>query len=126
MEYRLAPEAPYPAPLDDCYRAFVWAHEHADDLGIDIERLGVRGPSAGGGLAAGLALLIRDRGEHPLAFQLLESPMLDDRQETQSSNIEGLLVWSREANTFGWQSYLGHLYASDEVPAYAAPGGPTT
>jgi acetyl esterase/lipase len=121
VEYRLAPEAPYPAPLDDCYRAFAWVHEHAHELGIDAGRVGVRGPSAGGGLAAGLALLVRDRGEQPLAFQLLESPMLDDRQKTESSNLEGLLVWSKEANTFGWRSYLSDLYGSDDVPVYAAP-----
>ena len=75
--------------------------------------------SAGGGLAAGLALLARDRGEVPLAFQLLECPMIDDRQTTSSSQLDGLPMWSREANEFGWRSYLGDLYGGD-VPAYAA------
>jgi acetyl esterase/lipase len=122
VEYRLAPEAPYPAPLDDCYAGLRWTYEHADDLGIDVKRLGIRGVSAGGGLAAALALLARDRGEVPVAFQLLDCPMLDDRQATRSSRIDGLPVWSRESNTFGWRSYLGALYGRDDVPYTAAPG----
>jgi acetyl esterase/lipase len=120
VEYRLAPEFPYPAPLDDCYRGLVWTYEHADELGIDRERIGVAGVSAGGGLAAALALLARDRGEVPLAFQLLDCPMLDDRQATASIQLDGLYVWSRESNEFGWRSYLGDLYGSDDVPIYAA------
>src|SRR5689334_12310792 len=85
VDYRLAPETPYPGPLDDCYRGLRWTFEHADELGIDPGRIGVMGVSAGGGLAAALALLARDRGELPVAFQLLDSPMLDDRQITRSS-----------------------------------------
>jgi acetyl esterase/lipase len=122
VEYRLAPEAPYPAPLDDCYAGLRWTYEHADDLGIDVARLGIGGVSAGGGLAAALALLARDRGEVPVAFQLLDCPMLDDRQVTRSSRIDGLPVWSRESNTFGWRAYLGDLYGHDDVPYTAAPG----
>ena len=121
VDYRLAPETPYPGPLEDCYRGFVWTHAHADELGIDPERIGVMGVSAGGGLAAALALLVRDRGEVPLAFQLLDSPMLDDRQRTPSSRGDDLAVWSRGSNTFGWKSYLGDLYGRDDVPATAAP-----
>ena len=79
------------------------------------------GVSAGGGLAAALALLARDRGEVPVAFQLLDSPMLDDRQVTPSSRQDGLPVWSSQSNTFGWQAYLGDLYGRDDVPATAAP-----
>jgi triacylglycerol lipase len=122
VEYRLAPETPYPGPLDDCYAALRWAHAHAAELGIDATRLGVSGVSAGGGLAAALALLARDRGEVPLAFQLLDCPMLDDRQLTPSINADGLYVWSAASNEFGWRSYLGSLYGSDELPPYAAPG----
>ena len=120
VEYRLAPETPYPGPLEDCYAALRWTHEHADELRIDRTRLGIYGISAGGGLAAALALLARDRGEVPLAFQLLDCPMLDDRQATPSLRSEGLYVWDAASNEFGWRSYLGHLYGSDDVPPYAA------
>jgi len=120
VEYRLAPETPYPGPLDDCYDGLRWTFDHADELGIDPSHVGVAGVSAGGGLAAGLALLARDRGELPIAFQLLECPMIDDRQVTSSSCLDGLPVWSKESNEFGWRSYLGDLYGTDDVPAYAA------
>jgi acetyl esterase/lipase len=101
VEYRLAPETPYPGPLEDCYAGLRWTYEHADELGIDRGCLGITGASAGGGLATALALLARDRGEVPLAFQLLECPMLDDRQTTSSSRRDGLPIWSRESNAFG-------------------------
>jgi acetyl esterase/lipase len=121
VEYRLAPETPYPGPLDDCYAALCWVVEHASDIGVDPSRLGITGVSAGGGLAAGLALLARDRGEIPLSFQLLECPMIDDRLVTPSSAIDDLLVWTRQSNTYGWRSYLGDLFGRDDVPVYAAP-----
>lgn len=121
VEYRLAPETPYPGPLEDCYRGLVWTFAHSGDLGVDPARIGIRGESAGGGLAAGLALLARDRAEVDIAFALLECPMLDDRQVTPSSRYDDLKVWSRESNTFGWRSYLGDLYGTEDVPAYAAP-----
>ena len=120
VEYRLAPETPYPGPLEDCWAALRWTHQHAGELGVDRERIGVYGLRAGGGLAAALALLARDRGPVPLAFQLLDCPMLDDRQTTASIRAEGLYVWNAESNTFGWRSYLGELYRSDDVPPYAA------
>jgi acetyl esterase/lipase len=125
VDYRLAPETPYPGPLEDCYQGLRWTYEHADELHIDPERLGVMGVSAGGGLAAALALLARDRGEVPVAFQLLDSPMLDDRQLTSSSQQDGLPVWSRGSNTFGWKAYLGDLYGRDDVPFTAAPARAT-
>jgi acetyl esterase/lipase len=120
VEYRLSPETPYPGPLEDCYAGLAWTFAHADELGIDRNRVGITGVSAGGGLAAALALLTRDRGEYRLAFQLLQCPMIDDRQITPSSRHDNLLVWSRAANTFGWQCYLGDLYGADDVPAHAA------
>jgi acetyl esterase/lipase len=120
VEYRLAPETAYPGPLDDCYAGLRWTFDHADELGVDTARIGIAGISAGGGLAAALALLARDRGEVPVAFQLLECPMIDDRQTTSSSRLDGLPIWSRESNEFGWRSYLGGLYGTDDVPAYAA------
>jgi acetyl esterase/lipase len=120
VEYRLAPETHYPGPLDDCYAGLRWTYEHADDIGAKRDRIGIAGSSAGGGLAAGLALLARDRGEVPIAFQLLECPMIDDRQTTPSSCIDGLPIWSREATQFGWKSYLGDLYGAADLSSYAA------
>jgi acetyl esterase/lipase len=125
IDYRLAPETPYPEPLEDCYRGLRWTSDHAADLGVDADCIGVRGVSAGGGLAAALALLVRDRGDMSVRFQLLESPMLDDRQITPSSRQDGLPVWSRSSNSFGWRSYLGDLYGRDDVPATAAPARAT-
>ena len=125
VDYRLAPETPYPGPLEDCYRGLVWAHEHAAELGIDPGRVGVMGISAGGGLAAALSLLARERGTPPIAFQLLDSPMIDDRQVTPSSRQDGLPVWSRGSNLFGWRSYLGDLHGRDDVPPTAAPARAT-
>lgn len=124
VEYRLAPETPYPGPLEDCYRGLQWVVDNAADLGVDPARIGVHGISAGGGLAAALALLTRDRGGPSLAFQLLDCPMLDDRQQTVSSQVNGLAVWSKESNTFGWRAYLGSLYGND-VPTHAAPARET-
>ncbi len=125
VEYRLAPETPYPGPLEDCYSGLKWTYDHAAEIGVDPNKIGITGVSAGGGLCAGLALLARDRGEVPVQFQLLDCPMLDDRQETASSQLEELIVWSKASNTFGWRSYLGALYGTDDVPAYAAAGRAT-
>jgi acetyl esterase/lipase len=120
VEYRLAPDTTYPGPLDDCYAGLAWTFAHASELGVDTARIGISGVSAGGGLAAALALLARDRGELQLAFQLLQCPMIDDRQISASSRYDDLLVWSRESNTFGWRCYLGERYGDDDLPAYAA------
>jgi acetyl esterase/lipase len=119
VQYRLAPETPYPGPMDDCYAGLRWVHRHAVELGIDPTRLGIGGPSAGGGLAAGLGLLARDRGEVPLAFQLLMWPMIDDRQTTASSRWDDP-IWPPSANTYGWTSYLGDRKGGDDVEPYAA------
>lgn len=121
VEYRLAPETPYPGPLEDCYAGLLWTWQHREELGIDASTVIIAGISAGGGLAAGLALLARDRGEVPVTHQLLECPMIDDRQVTSSSQLDGLPVWSRDSNTFGWRAYLGDLYGTDAIPEYAAP-----
>ena len=125
VEYRLAPEHPYPTPLEDCYAGLRWVIENAGKLGIDPQRVGIGGVSAGGGLAAALAQVVRDRGELSITFQLLDSPMLDDRQVTSSSQADWLAIWSRESNTFGWQSYLGDLYGTESIPAHAAPARST-
>jgi acetyl esterase/lipase len=120
VEYRLAPETPYPGPLEDCYRGLQWVYDHHEEVGVDRDHIGIGGVSAGGGLCAALALLVRDRGKIPLRFQLLDCPMLDDRQVTVSSNADDLMIWSRDSNAFGWRSYLGPLYGRDDIPAYAA------
>ena len=120
VDYRLAPDTHFPGPLEDCHAALRWTYDNADELGVDPLRIGVYGLSAGGGLAAALALWARDLGEVPVAFQLLDCPMLDDRQQTPSVTAEGLYVWGPGSNEFGWRSYLGGLYGTDYVPPYAA------
>jgi acetyl esterase/lipase len=121
--YRLAPETPFPGPLEDCYAALRWAYENARDLGIDPDRIGIIGGSAGGGLAAGLALLARDRAEIPVAFQVLSYPMLDDR--ATRSGQAGAPLWGPPANQFGWRSYLSGLRPGDDIPGYAVPARAT-
>lgn len=126
VEYRLAPEHPYPAPLDDCYAGLSWLASGANELGIDPRRIAIGGASAGGGLAAGLALLARDRGEVAVCFQLLVYPMLDDRNITPSSHaIADTRVWSRTANLAGWDAYLDGRAGRDDVSPYAAPARAT-
>jgi acetyl esterase/lipase len=102
-----------------------WTANHAGDLGIDPGRITVVGASAGGGLAAGLTLLARDRAEVAVAHQVLIYPMLDDRNVTASSQIVGTPVWNRAANLLGWRAYLGREPGGDDVPAYAAPSRAT-
>jgi acetyl esterase/lipase len=123
VEYRLSPETPFPGQLDDCYAALAWLHAEAEGLGVDRARIAVGGDSAGGGLAAGLALLARDRGELPLAYQLLLYPMLDDRtgSTVEPGPFAGEWVWTREANRFGWEAFLGRAPGGDGVSPYAAP-----
>jgi acetyl esterase/lipase len=126
VDYRLAPEHPDPGPVEDCYATLVWTVEHAAELGIDAERIVVTGPSAGGGLAAGIALLARDRGGPTLLGQMLVSPMLDDRNDTVSAHqIDGVGVWDRGSNDMGWTALLGDRRGSDTVSAYAAPARAT-
>ncbi|MDQ4037904.1 MAG: alpha/beta hydrolase [Actinomycetota bacterium] len=121
VDYRLAPENPHPAPVQDCYQALVWMRRHADELGIDPSRLGICGVSSGGGLAAGAALLARDIGTPRLAHQMLIYPMLDDRNHTPSSHeIADLGVLDREANLAAWQSLLGDRAGGADVPGSAA------
>jgi acetyl esterase/lipase len=122
VEYRLAPEHPYPAPVEDCYAALRWMADNAAELGIDPARIAVGGASAGGGLAAGTVLMARDRGGPDVAFQLLAYPMLDDRDATRSAEeFGGIMSWSREHNESGWKAYLGDRVGTDAVDHYAAP-----
>jgi acetyl esterase/lipase len=119
VRYRLAPEHPFPAGLDDCVAGLSWVLDHASEIGVDPSRVGVGGASAGGGLAAGLALVARDRGM-PVGFQVLVYPMIDDRLGNASHTWE-VPIWPPASNRFGWQSYLGELYGTDRVPPEAAP-----
>ncbi|MFB9960614.1 alpha/beta hydrolase [Agromyces bracchium] len=126
VEYRLAPEFPDPFPVEDCYAGLVWTAEHAEELGIDPARLIIAGASAGGGLAAGVALLARDRGGPALAGQMLICPMLDDRDQTISTRqIDGVGVWDRTSNLTGWNALLGERRGGDDVSPYAAPARAT-
>jgi acetyl esterase/lipase len=122
VEYRLAPEHPDPAPVEDCYAGLAWISRHAAELGIDPGGIVVCGRSAGAGLAAGSALLARDRGGPALLGQLLDYPMLDDRDDTVSSvQIDGIGVWDRTSNRTGWDALLGSRRGADDVSSYAAP-----
>ncbi|WP_327227145.1 alpha/beta hydrolase [Streptomyces platensis] len=120
--YRLAPEHPYPAALDDAYAVLAWTAEHAAGLGIDPERIAVGGHSAGAGLAAALALRARDRQGPPVRYQLLNQPGLDDRQETWSQRHFTDTPWmNRDKVTASWRHYLGGTPATpDAAPARAA------
>ncbi|MCR2824320.1 alpha/beta hydrolase [Microbacterium sp. zg.Y909] len=120
IEYRLAPEFPYPVPVEDVYRGLVWLMEHADALSLDPDRVIVGGISAGGGLAAATALLARDRGGPSLLGQLLVCPMLDDRNDSGSADqMAGVGAWDRVANETAWNAYLGA--DRDDVAIYASP-----
>jgi acetyl esterase/lipase len=126
VEYRLAPEHPHPAPVEDCYAGLAWTGQHAAELGIDPSRLIIAGASAGGGLAAATALLARDRGGPALSHQILMSPMLDDRAVTPSSqelDHEGL--WDRTSNLVGRTALLGDARGGPDVSPYAAPARAT-
>ncbi len=121
VEYRLAPEHPFPAPVEDCYAALKWLATHTGELGVEPSRIAIGGASAGGGLAAGLALLTRDRAEVELAFQLLIYPMIDDRNVAPASDtLPDTFVWTRENNLMGWRAYLGREPGGADVSPYAA------
>lgn len=126
LEYRLAPEHPFPAALEDCYAALKWTYDRGSEIGIDVSRIAVGGESAGGNLAAGLALLARDRGEVPVAFQWLCYPCLDDRNITPSSHaITDPRVVNRAFILNVWRAYLGAEPGGEDVSPYAAPGRAT-
>lgn len=128
VEYRLAPETPYPGPLEDCYEGLAHLIDNADALNVDAEKIIIGGVSAGGGLCAGLGLLVRDRMDVSLLGQILLYPMLDDTNIAAAApTLPDTLVWTRAANLFGWQSYLGdqgmqrfmrHRRGPTTLPAY--------
>jgi acetyl esterase/lipase len=121
VEYRLAPEHPFPAPVEDCYAALKWLVAQSTKLGVNTARIAIGGASAGGGLAAGLAVLARDRAEVEVAFQLLIYPMIDDRTiAPASATVPDTFVWTRENNLMGWRAYLGREPGGTDVSPYAA------
>jgi len=121
VDYRLAPENQFPAGVEDCYCALAWVAGHVKDLGVDIDRIGVGGASAGGALAAAVAQMARDRSGVALALQLLIYPVIDDRMETASMKaVSATPVWTSGSNAQMWDHYLG--VKRDYVSNYAAPG----
>lgn len=124
VDYRLAPETPYPGPLEDCYAALHWVSNNSAQLNIDPQRLAVFGQSAGGGLSAATALLARDRGGPPICFQYLGIPELDDRLQTASmQRFVDTPMWNRPNAELSWDFYLGDQYqrGAAHVPYHAAP-----
>ena len=121
VEYRIAPETAFPGAIEDCYAGLAWVFGHAEAQGFDMRRIGVMGESAGGGLAAALALMARDRGEYRLAFQHLIYPMIDDRTGTSSDPHPhtGEFIWTPHNNRFGWRALLGQEPGGADVSPYA-------
>ena len=126
VEYRRAPEHPDPVPVEDCYAGLVWMAAHAEELGFDPARLVIFGGSGGGGLSAGTTLLARDRSGPRLLGQLLQCPMIDDRNETVSAReYDGVGVWDRTSNLTAWTAVLGDRRGTADVSIYAAPARAT-
>ena len=119
-DYRLSKRHPFPAGLQDCFKALTWMKEHADELGIRKDQIRVGGESAGGGLAAALCMLSRDRKAVNIAFQMPLYPMLDDR-DTPSSRDNHAHNWNTKKNHRAWKRYLREAYGTDIVSPYAAP-----
>lgn len=121
VEYRRAPEHPHPTPVEDGYTALSWLAGHAPELGVDPDRIAVMGDSAGGGLAAALTILARERGGPAIARQILLMPMLDDRTLTPDPQIEPYLIWSYDDSRTAWPALLGAAAGGNDVPPTAAP-----
>lgn len=120
VEYRLAPEVSGTVPAEDVYAALAWLLEHAGELGVEPERIALFGESAGAGIAAGTAILARDRGT-AIAGQILVYPMLDDRTTTPDQQLAPTATWTYANNQTGWGSLLGDRAGTDSVPPVAAP-----
>ncbi|KWT97681.1 Esterase/lipase/thioesterase [Variovorax sp. WDL1] len=125
VAYRLAPEFPYPAALDDCHAVLAWLYHNAALLQIDKTRIAIKGESAGGGLAASLALRARDEGLYSIVLLILIAPMLEypmDQIKRKSNPFSGEFIWTKGSNIFAWKAYLGNLYGQVDIPTYAAAG----
>lgn len=121
VDYRRAPEHPHPAPVEDAYAGLRWLSDHAAELGVEQNRIAVMGDSGGGGLAAAIALLARDRGAPLIARQILMFPMLDDRNTTPDPELVPFALWTYDDNLTGWGALLGDSIGTPEVSPYAAP-----
>jgi acetyl esterase/lipase len=123
VEYRLAPETPFPGSLEDNYAGLKWLHAEADSLGVDRSRIALAGESAGGGHAAMLAIAARDRGEVPVIFQSLVYPMLDDRtgSSRQVPPYIGTFIWTADFNRLGWKALLATEPGGPRAPTGAVP-----
>lgn len=123
VDYRLAPEAPFPCALEDNYTALLWLHSNAEALGVDRTRIALQGESAGGGHAAMLAIAACKRGDAPICFQALTFPMLDDRTGSIRRPAEpiGAFLWTSALNVLGWSALLGSPAGGDAVPEGASP-----
>jgi acetyl esterase/lipase len=121
VEYRRAPEHPFPTPLEDAYAALRWINEHAAELDVDPDRIAVMGDSAGGGMAAALTILARERGGPKIARQILLMPMLDDRTRTPDPQIASNVLWSYDDSATAWPALLGDAAGGPDVPPTAAP-----
>jgi len=125
VDYRLAPETPFPGPLDDCYAGLHWLFDRATTIGVDPTRIVILGESGGGGLAAALTLLVRDRGEMAPAGQMLIYPMLDhrtgSRAERHPNPTTGEFAWTRQDNQFGWNAMRGGQSLNDDMLGYFSP-----
>lgn len=123
VDYRLAPEHPFPAAVEDCYAGLEWTVSHASELDVDSRRVGVAGSSAGGALAAAIALMARDRGGPDLVVQILNYPVIDDRMQSPSMRaFDATPLWTSGATADMWQHYLGDPEGRGDVSVYAAPG----
>ena len=125
VDYRLCPETPFPGPQEDCYAALLWLVDNAERLAVDPSRIVVMGESAGGGLAAAVAQMARDRGGPKLAGQALVYPMIDHRtggpQDRWANRHTGEFIWTRDFNQFGWQALQGDYAADDDRKGWFSP-----
>ena len=121
VEYRLPPEHPAPAPVEDTYAGLIWLHEHAAELGVDSKRIAIMGDSGGGGITAGLAHLAKEKGGPGIAKQILIYPMLDDRNVEPDDHLTPFLIWTPMDNETGWGVMLGERRGKEGVPPKYAP-----